>query len=300
MVGTILDGKYEIGALLGEGGMAQAYAARRVGTRTRVAVKVFSGDVPRVAHPNLAPIVDRGHTADGRSYVVIEQAPGRTLRRLLEREAPLPLARVKSLMTQILCALEELHAAGVTHGRVDLDRVVVDTRDGRDLVRLHDLGVGERAKVADDLRGAAEVLNTLLGGNHWHGRFASAAAMRAVIIPALRDSAAHPAANAPIPSRSAIEAALMCGDLAGASVLFLDLATALVRAGAPDAAILEIERAAEALEHRPGSNVPIALWRLLLLAARLHDAAGRPELATRAARRAHALRATPAGTALHP
>ncbi|PYS75772.1 MAG: hypothetical protein DMF66_18420, partial [Acidobacteria bacterium] len=105
LAGRVLDGKYEIVAQLGAGGMGAVYLARRVLIGDEVAVKVlhtrFVNDetlverfrrearaAAQLNHPNVVTIHDYGEARGpaGFAYIVMELVRGESLRDLLRRE----------------------------------------------------------------------------------------------------------------------------------------------------------------------------------------------------------------------
>src|SRR2546430_16771596 len=110
--GTVVDGRYTIKGRIGSGGMADVYRAEDAQLGRDVALKVlhrrFSRDQQFVErfrreasaaaglqHPNVVGVYDRGEH-DDTYYTVMENLPGRTLRELLNAEAPLPQERALS------------------------------------------------------------------------------------------------------------------------------------------------------------------------------------------------------------
>src|SRR5918998_1448041 len=132
LIGQILDGKYRLDALLGEGGMGTVYRATHLLIDRPVAVKVlrprFVEDeaaqqrfrrearaAGRLRHPNAVAVTDFGDTPDGYVYIVMELLEGRTLRELIAAEGPVQFGRAVSLMEQAAAAVAAAHEAGVIH-----------------------------------------------------------------------------------------------------------------------------------------------------------------------------------------
>src|SRR5271170_7354069 len=115
--GTVLDGKYALVRLLGEGGMGEVYEARHTKIGRRLAVKFLHGQFARrpevarrfenearaageVEHENIAGVYDVGVLPDGTQYLVMEFLDGEDLDHVLRREYRLPLHRAVDLLTQ--------------------------------------------------------------------------------------------------------------------------------------------------------------------------------------------------------
>jgi serine/threonine-protein kinase len=146
---------YELGPLLGSGGMGEVYRARDVRLGRPVAIKVLraesAANPQRLArfeqeartasalnHPNVITIYDIG-TVDDVSYIAMEFVEGRTLREILER-GPLPVPRLVDYATQMAGALAKAHAGGIVHRDLKPENVMV-TADG--LVKILDFGLAK-------------------------------------------------------------------------------------------------------------------------------------------------------------
>ncbi|WP_437321893.1 serine/threonine-protein kinase [Sorangium sp. So ce385] len=118
--------------LIAEGGMGAVYAARRVATGERVALKVLrrvhAGDsgiesrfarevqlARRIDHPNVCPVLGEGRLEDGRPFFLMPLFDGITLSEEVRRNGPLPLDRALAVADQILAGLAAMHAAKVVH-----------------------------------------------------------------------------------------------------------------------------------------------------------------------------------------
>ncbi len=154
-----LAGRYELGSLLGHGGMGTVRDAtdRRLGRR--VAVKILRADLAeqpsarrrfeteahaaaRLAHPNVVTVFDSGE-AEGVPFIVMERLPGRTLVDEIAA-GPLSVDRVREVAREILAALEAAHEAGIIHRDIKPGNVLL-TEDGH--VKVSDFGI---AKTVDD------------------------------------------------------------------------------------------------------------------------------------------------------
>lgn len=154
MSDRVLNGRYSLVSLLGEGGMAAVYEAEDLLLGRRVAVKLlrdqFASDpgflarfqrearaAAGLSHPNIISIFDVG-TDNGLQYIVMELVEGRTLKEMILEEAPLPTSRIIDLGRHICEGLHYAHEHGVVHRDVKPHNILV-TRDGR--AKIADFGI---------------------------------------------------------------------------------------------------------------------------------------------------------------
>jgi serine/threonine protein kinase len=144
--GTLLSGRvishYEIGRLLGSGGMGYVYAARDTELGREVALKVasFDGDdaqsrlrreaqhASRLSHPHICHVYDVGRT-DGQLFVVMELVLGQSLSDVI-REAPLSITNARRYGIEIADALAHAHEHGVTHRDLKSTNVMITPKHG--------------------------------------------------------------------------------------------------------------------------------------------------------------------------
>ena len=154
-----MAGRYRIESLLGRGGIAVVYLARdeQVGGR-RVAVKVllessaasewlcakFEDEMralARLSHPNIVMVTDSGRLASGQPFLVMEYAPGATLRARLA-EGARPLDETAEILVQLGRAVAAAHDNDVIHRDLKPENVIVrDLGRGEWLVKVIDFGV---------------------------------------------------------------------------------------------------------------------------------------------------------------
>ena len=156
--GTIIDERYRIDDLLGEGGMGAVYTAEHVKVGRRVAFKVLSAqwcesdnvvrrfrDEARAAsaagHPNIVEVFDAGDLPDGRPYLVMEYLEGRELSEVIERHGGLELERACRIVRDVARALDAAHARGVIHRDLKGENVMLVERGGEEIVKVLDFGI---------------------------------------------------------------------------------------------------------------------------------------------------------------
>lgn len=157
LVGQVLDGRYEIVAKVARGGMATVYRARDLRLSRPVAVKVMRSDLGEddefaakfdrearsaavLSHPNVVSIFDQG-SSQGQPYIVMEFIDGETLRRLINRDAPLPPEQALEILEQVAAALAAAHEAGVIHRDIKPENVMITDRGQ---VKVADFGLARQ------------------------------------------------------------------------------------------------------------------------------------------------------------
>jgi serine/threonine-protein kinase len=163
LVGHTLDDKYRLEEQLGIGGMGTVYRARHLLIDRPVAVKVlnqrFVEDeaartrfrreakaAGRLQHTNAVTVTDFGESQDGYVYLVMELLEGRTLREVLNKEAPLDAARSVSLMLQVSAAVAAAHEAGIIHRDLKPANIfIVQRAEVPAVVKVLDFGIAKLA-----------------------------------------------------------------------------------------------------------------------------------------------------------
>jgi serine/threonine-protein kinase len=175
--GTVLDERYEITGLLGQGGMGHVLAARHVVLGQRLAIKVLRREMTRdaeiverfrrearaasaIGHAGIVQVKDFGSLASGASYYVMEHVDGVGLADVIADEGALPIERAIDVVRQMADALGAAHAAGIIHRDVKPENVILTSFAGRpDHVKLLDFGIA-KLDFASRLSGAHRVLGT--------------------------------------------------------------------------------------------------------------------------------------------
>ncbi|GDY75460.1 hypothetical protein SAV31267_049450 [Streptomyces avermitilis] len=153
-----LGGRYELGHVLGRGGMAEVHLAHDTRLGRTVAVKTLRADLARdpsfqarfrreaqsaasLNHPAIVAVYDTGEDyIEGISipYIVMEYVDGSTLRELLHSGRKLLPERTLEMTIGILQALEYSHRAGIVHRDIKPANVML-TRNGQ--VKVMDFGI---------------------------------------------------------------------------------------------------------------------------------------------------------------
>jgi hypothetical protein len=165
LIGHMIDGKYELLAKLGEGGMSVVYRARRAHIGDDVAVKILLGKFVKddaalarfrrearaaamLRHPNVITIHDFGETDDddAPAYIVMEFVRGTPLRELLKTENHFSVERAVRLMRGICAGVSAAHRQRVVHRDLKPENILVVAPDDDfefESVRVVDFGLAK-------------------------------------------------------------------------------------------------------------------------------------------------------------
>jgi len=168
----VLGGRYEVGELIGRGGMANVYRATDTTLGRTVAIKVLSDQyasdaefvarfereaqsAARLNHPNVVSVYDSG--ADGGThYIVMEYVQGRTLAEMLAQDGRLLPERAIDITASVCDALAFSHDNGIVHRDVKPANIMITTAGD---VKVMDFGIA-RAASQDTVAQTAAVLGT--------------------------------------------------------------------------------------------------------------------------------------------
>jgi serine/threonine-protein kinase len=159
----VLGNRYEVGDLLGRGGMAEVHIGRDTRLGRTVAIKLLRTDLARDAtfqarfrreaqsaaalnHPSIVSVYDTGEEVVTESgggivplpYIVMEYVEGRTLRDMLHGGRPLDTGYALEVTSGVLAALEYSHKAGIVHRDIKPANVMVTPRGD---VKVMDFGI---------------------------------------------------------------------------------------------------------------------------------------------------------------
>lgn len=160
--GQVIDGKYRVVKLLGQGGMGAVYLAEHMVIGRRVALKVLLGNVAgnetavarfereaqaagRIGNDHILEIFDFGSLSDGSRYMVCEYLEGETLAERLTREGRLPPGALVPIARQLLGGLGAAHEAGVVHRDLKPENVFILRQKAglADFVKIIDFGISK-------------------------------------------------------------------------------------------------------------------------------------------------------------
>jgi len=172
LLGKLVEGRYEVLSVIGEGGMGTVYEVRHAALGRRFALKVLRRDIADVehtarfiqeakaaaaiGHPNIVAVSDFGELANEADaagagatgavpYFVMEYLSGISLAALLRAERTLEPVRAAEIVLQCAAGLSAAHAAGVIHRDLKPDNVFLTRSAEKEFVKLLDFGVAKMA-----------------------------------------------------------------------------------------------------------------------------------------------------------
>lgn len=158
LLGTLL-GRYELTALLGEGGMGTVYEAVHRDLGKRAALKTLRSQQPlagetrqrflregqaaaRIRHPNVADVYDVCLEGE-HPYLVMELLEGEDLSRLLAREGPLSVEATADLLVPVVAAVCAAHALRVVHRDLKPGNIFLATVGNSRVPKVLDFGISK-------------------------------------------------------------------------------------------------------------------------------------------------------------
>ncbi len=153
-VGSVLDGRYEIGEMIGEGGMAVVYSARDIQDDIPVAIKILRDEyignnefvrrfkdeskaIAVLSHENIVKVYDVSF-GDRMQYIVMEYIDGITLKDYIEKNGIIDFNEGYHFILQTLKALQHAHEKGIIHRDVKPQNIML-LEDGT--IKVTDFGI---------------------------------------------------------------------------------------------------------------------------------------------------------------
>ncbi len=156
-LGSLFAGRYEVQALIGEGGMGKVYTARDRELDKIIALKTIRSDgggdpdavarfkqelllARKVSHRNVVRIFDLGES-EGVKFFTMEFIEGQSLKALIRKRGRVPAAETVGICREVLAALQEAHAQGIIHRDLKPQNIMVD-KSG--MAHLMDFGIARQ------------------------------------------------------------------------------------------------------------------------------------------------------------
>lgn len=179
LIGKVLDGRYKVESVLGQGGMGMVFKGLQTSVQRPVALKTLHPQLAmaptfferfkreaemasRLHHPNIITIYDFGKTADGLCYYVMEMLPGESLRERIKRDGPFSLRAAAAIIEQAAAGLAHAHHANVIHRDIKPHNIMLTSVDGNEYVKVLDFGLVKAMEQEEEeqLTSTGQVLGT--------------------------------------------------------------------------------------------------------------------------------------------
>jgi serine/threonine-protein kinase len=162
-LGTLVDERYRLDRLIGEGASAWVFAGHDARLDRFVAVKLLKPDensrqaetqrrflsegrtLAKLVHPNVVPVYDAGVTGEGFSFLVMELCEAGTLEAELFRREVLGAEETVELLFPLLGALACAHDRRIVHRDIKPANIVLAAENGERCAKLLDFGIAKRS-----------------------------------------------------------------------------------------------------------------------------------------------------------
>ena len=167
--GQLIDGKYRIVKLIGEGGMGAVFSGENVRINRRVAIKVlhaaYTGNqevmqrfereaqaAGRIGNDHILEVLDIGQLPDGDHFIIMEFLDGEPLSDRIKGRGRLTPHEVTPLLRQVLEGLAAAHAAGIIHRDLKPDNIFIlkEKAGVHDYVKIIDFGISKFNQLSGD------------------------------------------------------------------------------------------------------------------------------------------------------
>ncbi len=161
LVGTVIDAKYKILSLLGEGGMGTVFSVQHVLLYKEMALKTFriadlsaeawqrfqreAQAIGKLAHPNIIQVFDFGISEQNFPYYTMELLTGESLLDRLERDKRLTTAQAISVFVPVADALAHAHRQGIVHRDIKPANIFLVATPNAPVPKLVDFGLAKLA-----------------------------------------------------------------------------------------------------------------------------------------------------------
>jgi eukaryotic-like serine/threonine-protein kinase len=171
-IGQVLEGKYRIVRLIGEGGMGSVFEGENTRVRRKVAIKVLHAGAAaneeavkrfereaqaagQIGSDHILEVIDLGSLPSGERFMVMEYLEGEPLSSRIQRKGRLTPREVAPIAKQVLVGLAAAHGAGIIHRDLKPDNVFIlrEKAGIPDYVKLIDFGISKfQSHSADGMR----------------------------------------------------------------------------------------------------------------------------------------------------
>ena len=167
--GQVIEGKYRIVKMIGEGGMGAVYLGENVRINRKVAIKVlhaaYTGNTEvmqrfereaqaagRIGNDHILEVLDLGQLADGDHFIIMEFLDGEPLSSRIKSRGRMMPREVAPIIRQVLEGLGAAHGAGIIHRDLKPDNIFIlrEKAGVPDYVKIIDFGISKFNQLSGD------------------------------------------------------------------------------------------------------------------------------------------------------
>jgi serine/threonine-protein kinase len=168
-IGELIEGKYRIIRLIGEGGMGAVYLGENVRISRKVAIKVLHAGLTenkevtqrfereaqaagRIGNDHILEVLDLGSLPNGDHYIVMEYLDGDPLTARIKERGRMQPMELAGLIRQVLVGLAAAHRAGIVHRDLKPDNIfILKEKAGKaDFCKIIDFGISKFQPLNND------------------------------------------------------------------------------------------------------------------------------------------------------
>lgn len=181
LIGTVIQNRYQVLRVIGEGGMGIVYEGKHLSVERRVAIKHLHPEFARdpdiikrfqreaqaataTGNEHVVEVFDLDVLPDGSPFMVMEFLEGTNLDQLVESNGPLNLGHAARILVQVCDALNAAHRAGIVHRDLKPDNIFLIPRGANpDFVKVLDFGISKFKSSAVDQTANLTAPGTMIG-----------------------------------------------------------------------------------------------------------------------------------------
>ena len=167
--GQVIDGKYRIAKMIGEGGMGAVFLGENIRINRKVAIKVlhasYTGNeevmqrfereaqaAGRIGNDHILEVLDIGQLPDGDHFIIMEYLDGEPLSGRIKDRGRLMPREATPIIRQVLEGLGAAHAAGIIHRDLKPDNIFIlkEKAGVHDYVKIIDFGISKFNQLSGD------------------------------------------------------------------------------------------------------------------------------------------------------
>lgn len=184
LIGNVIDERYEVLALIGDGGMGSVYRAIEIGLQREIAIKILHssllGDqdsrvrfereskiLSALSHRNILILYRFGIWNNIYPYIAMELLEGKSLRDELKELERIPWMRCLTMAIQICDAMDYAHKQGIIHRDLKPNNIIILDKPEKDFIKVVDFGLAKLLSGTNNENQKLTQTGALIGSVHY-------------------------------------------------------------------------------------------------------------------------------------